>query len=168
MGFTPVSPCSMADFILRVYNPRDLERILDITVEAFDGVSIDQNIAKLLGANGSPGWEDLKRQAIREDIEANPDGIFVAEIAGEVVGYITTRINMGALEGRIPNLAVDSRFRGLGIGRALIQKALDYFRSQGLRRARIETLEQNEIGRGLYPKMGFKEVARQIHYAMNL
>jgi len=33
---------------------------------------------------------------------------------------------------------------------------------------RIETLEQNAIGRQLYPSLGFLEVARQIHYAMPL
>ena len=34
--------------------------------------------------------------------------------------------------------------------------------------AKIETLEQNPIGRQLYPSLGFQEVARQIHYAMPL
>jgi hypothetical protein len=34
--------------------------------------------------------------------------------------------------------------------------------------AKIETLEQNLIGRHLYPSLGFVEVARQIHYAMPL
>ena len=34
--------------------------------------------------------------------------------------------------------------------------------------ARIETLEQNPIGRQLYPSLGFLEVARQIHFAMPL
>jgi hypothetical protein len=34
--------------------------------------------------------------------------------------------------------------------------------------AKIETLEQNPIGRHLYPALGFREVARQIHFAMDL
>jgi hypothetical protein len=34
--------------------------------------------------------------------------------------------------------------------------------------AKIETLEQNSIGRHLYPSIGFIEVARQIHYALPL
>ena len=34
--------------------------------------------------------------------------------------------------------------------------------------AKIETLEQNTIGRHLYPSLGFREIARQIHYAMSL
>ena len=34
--------------------------------------------------------------------------------------------------------------------------------------AKIETLEQNPVGQALYPSLGFREVARQIHYAMRL
>jgi hypothetical protein len=34
--------------------------------------------------------------------------------------------------------------------------------------AKIETLDQNPVGQALYPSLGFKEVARQIHYAMRL
>ena len=34
--------------------------------------------------------------------------------------------------------------------------------------AKIETLAQNERGQALYPRCGFREVARQIHYVMPL
>jgi len=41
-------------------------------------------------------------------------------------------------------------------------------RSQGMAMAKIETLVQNERGQALYPRFGFHEVARQIHYVMPL
>ena len=56
--------------------------------------------------------------------------------------------------------------RGQGVGRRLIEHALSHFRAAGMTIAKIETLEQNAIGRHLYPSVGFVEVARQIHYAM--
>ena len=34
--------------------------------------------------------------------------------------------------------------------------------------AKIETVVGNEVGEHLYPAMGFKEVARQTHYIMNV
>ena len=46
--------------------------------------------------------------------------------------------------------------------------AVDFFRAQGLSHAKIETLDQNAIGQHLYPSCGFREVARQIHYVMQL
>ena len=58
--------------------------------------------------------------------------------------------------------------RGQGLGRQLIEHALAHFRATGMTVAKIETLEQNPIGRHLYPSVGFIEVARQIHYVMPL
>ncbi|HZW29623.1 MAG TPA: GNAT family N-acetyltransferase, partial [Isosphaeraceae bacterium] len=70
--------------------------------------------------------------------------------------------------GWIHNLAVDAGLRGQGLGRRLLEHALRRFRDEGMTVAKIETLEQNPIGRHLYPSVGFREVARQIHYAMPL
>ena len=46
--------------------------------------------------------------------------------------------------------------------------ALEHFRSLGLAQARIDTLTCNEVGQHLYPAMGFRELARQVHYVMPL
>lgn len=163
----------MADFQIRVHRPSDMARLREITIEAFDGVSVDRAVEKKLGIRGRLGWESRKWQTIEEDMALQPDGMFVAEVAqqkvGDIVaGYITTRIDSESGVGRIPNLAVDAAFRGQGIGRALLQYALEFFRKQGLSQARIETLEQNPIGRKLYPSLGFQEAARQIHYCLDL
>ena len=64
--------------------------------------------------------------------------------------------------------AVDARYRARGVGSTLIQHAIDWMRAQGMAMAKIETLAQNERGQALYPRFGFKEVARQIHYVMPL
>ena len=70
--------------------------------------------------------------------------------------------------GWIHNLAVEDGLRGQGLGRRLIEHALDHFRRCGMTVARIETLDQNPIGQHLYPSLGFREIARQIHYAVPL
>jgi len=41
-------------------------------------------------------------------------------------------------------------------------------REQGMKIAQIETMASNAIGQHLYPSCGFKEVGRQVHYAMKL
>jgi ribosomal protein S18 acetylase RimI-like enzyme len=92
----------------------------------------------------------------------------VAEAGGRVLGYITTQVDRESGKGRIPNLAVDASARGQGIGRRLIEHALEYFRRQGLAFAMIETMENNPVGQRLYPSCGFEEVGRQIHYVCKL
>lgn len=153
---------------IRPFRPEDLARIQEITVESFEEVSIDRNIERVYGRIAGRDWKERKARDVAGDCAAQPDGVFVAEEAGEIVGYITTRLDRFTGIGRIPNLAVDERFRGRGIGSALIRHALDWMRDQGMAMAKIETLVQNERGQALYPRFGFREIARQIHYVMPL
>lgn len=155
--------------VIRPFQPIDLKRLMEITVEAFEPVSIDRNMEQQTGGpiNGRD-WRWRKAKHIEQDAEREPEGIFVAEQRGEIVGYITTWHDSEAGIGNIPNLAVTAECRGQGVGRQLIAHALEHFRALGLQYARIETLEQNPVGQSLYPSLGFREIARQIHYGMKL
>ena len=153
-------------FVIRPYQPDDLTTLKQITVQAFEPVSIERNIESTFGIIDGHDWQWRKARHVEQDVSRFPEGVFIAETDGEVVGYITTWIDRDAGMGFIPNLAVESHVRGQGIGRALIDYALRHFRAAGIRHARIETLEQNPIGQTLYPAAGFREVARQIHYCI--
>lgn len=153
---------------IRTFEPSDREILKDITVEAFDGVSIDQNIERQFGQIGGTDWKWRKKRHIDGDIEANAPGILVAEEGGEVIGYITTRLDKATGIGWIPNMAVAEGWRGKGVGKALMEAALQYLKESGMKYAKIETLDQNEMGMEWYPRVGFREVARQIHYLMEL
>jgi ribosomal protein S18 acetylase RimI-like enzyme len=156
-------------YAIRPYQPVDLPRLQEITAQTFGPVSIDRNMEQRLGPFGQGDWQTRKVGAIADDCQAQPDGVFVAEDrAGRVVGYVTTRLNPLSGIGWVPNLAVDPAHQGRGLGRALLEYALDFFRRSGMQVAKIETLEQNPVGQKLYPELGFTEVARQIHYAMRL
>lgn len=153
---------------IRLYRPEDLEAIKRLTVDAFAGVTLEQNVEEKLGTLRGRDWRWRKARHIDEDVAANPAGIFVAEAEGRVVGYITARIDRDAGKGRIPNLAVATELRGQRLGRQLIERALDYFREEGLEYAMIETMAQNVVGNHVYPACGFVEVARQVHFARKL
>ena len=157
-----------AKISIRVYRPGDLEAIKQLTVESFAGVTLEQNVEEALGILRGHDWRWRKARHIDQDVAANAKGIFVAEAKGRVVGYITTVLDREAGKGRIPNLAVKAEFRGRGLGRHLIERALDYFRSEDLEYAMIETMAQNVRGNHVYPACGFVEVARQVHFARRL
>ncbi|MBM4032872.1 MAG: GNAT family N-acetyltransferase [Planctomycetes bacterium] len=154
--------------MIRPFRPSDRETLIQITTLAFDGVSIDQNIESLYGVVGGVGWQPRKASHIEADIQANPSGIFVFEHHGAILGFITCRPDRRTRIGAIPNLAVHPDHQGKGVGKQLIQAALNYLRAHGMHLVRIETLEQNRRCVALYPKMGFREVARQIHYVRPL
>lgn len=156
------------DFVFRNFRSEDLPVIKRLTVESFQDVSIDRNIEAIYGIINQHDWQWRKARQIDADVTRKCSAIFVVELASQVIGYITTWIDREGGMGFIPNLAVDADQRGNGLGRRLIEHALEHFRAQGVRHVRIETLDQNEIGPHLYPSLGFCEVARQIHYCMEI
>jgi ribosomal protein S18 acetylase RimI-like enzyme len=149
---------------IRPFQEADRASIKAITAICFAGVGIDYNIEQRYGVINRMDWQSRKVRHIDADIAANAAGIFVAEEAGEVIGYITTRIDQTSKIGSIPNLGVLPAHRGAGIGRQLIETATAYAKAEGMAYLRIETLDQNPIGQYLYPSCGFEEIARQIHY----
>ena len=153
---------------IRPCRGEDVEKIMAITEEAFAPFSMDHRIEEMLGRSGGASWMDIKGEAIGREISDNPEGCFVAEIAGEVVGYVTTAINEPASRGLIPNVAVLGKAQGHGLGRKLLLRALEHFRTRGLAQAKIETLDTNPVGQHLYPSVGFREAVRQIHYVIPL
>jgi len=153
---------------IRVYRPADLETLRQLTVEAFNGVSIDQNIEKRFGRVNDHDWQWRKARQVDADVSAHVAGLFVAEEEGQIVGFVTTRVDPEAGIGQIPHLVIAAGRRGQGLGKKLIHHALDWFRSLGLTHAKIETLDQNATSQHLFPACGFTEVARQIHYFMDL
>ncbi len=154
--------------IIRLYKPSDLDDLKRITIEGFAGTAIDQSVEHALGILNGHDWKWRKARHIDEDVEANATGIFVAEASSIILGYVTTRVDYDVGKGRIPNLAVDRSARGQGIGRMLIEHALEYFRREGMAFAMIETMDNNLVGQHLYPSCGFVETCRQIHFSLKL
>ena len=153
---------------IRMYQVGDRERVKELTIEGFEGVSLESLIERRWPGSRELPWGERKFLEVDADLTAHPEQCFVAELDGRVVGFITTRISELKRQGQIPDLVVDRSVRGKGIGRALLTHALAFFRERGMRIARIETLAHNDIGAHLYPSLGFELIATQNHYAMAL
>jgi len=154
---------------IRPYREHDRARLHEITAASFQDASLHGKLERMYGLLRGSTWAERKCREIDDDIAAEPEGVLVAETEeGEVVGYITTTTDEMSGIGRIPNLAVAPDCQGQGIGTQLINAALDRFDEMGMELAKIETLETNEAGRGLYPRFGFEELVRQVHYIMRM
>jgi len=86
----------------------------------------------------------------------------VAETAEGVAGYLVALD--AADEGEILNLAVAPGGRRHGIGRALVDHALDSLARRGVRQVYLEVRESNAPARALYAAHGFREVGRRAQY----
>ncbi|WP_405781359.1 GNAT family N-acetyltransferase [Streptomyces sp. NBC_00859] len=93
------------------------------------------------------------------DEEHRPEDHLVAEVAGEVVGYIRlvrpTPLVSNAHVRQIRGLAVAGTARGQGVGRALLRGACAEARRQGATRITLRVLGHNTPARSLYAAEGF-------------
>jgi len=88
----------------------------------------------------------------------NEDIVFeTAVLDGKTVGYCAMRHVLD--EGEIFNIAVSNGARGQGIGRRLLQSALDCGRTLKLARIHLEVRAGNTGAISLYKKLGFQPVA---------
>lgn len=90
------------------------------------------------------------------------DRIFVAEIAGEVVGYIAIHwVPFPMIQGweaYISDLIVSQSVRGAGIGRRLLEAGESEARERGCTRLMLNNSKTTQsFVRGFYPKHGFRE-----------
>ncbi len=86
----------------------------------------------------------------------------VAEQRGVVAGYVVA--HCAADEGEILNLGVADAHRRQGIGRALVERALQELAERGVGTVYLEVRASNAAARHLYEALGFGEVARRRRY----
>jgi GNAT superfamily N-acetyltransferase len=100
--------------------------------------------------NSVVGWNQTEADWTRF-LTASPDGCFVMEDSGKIVGTAATI----AYEGRfawIGMVLVDPDYRNRGIGNSLLQRAIEYLDSTGISTIKLDA---TPAGKPLYEKIGF-------------
>jgi len=87
---------------------------------------------------------------------------FVAEEAGKMVGFVLGQIQeeyamyRTGRYGMVHDLWVDPEHRRKGVAKALMLAALEYFRREGLRQARLDSAAGNIAAQRLFVECGFR------------
>lgn len=88
-----------------------------------------------------------------------PEDVLVAEVGGGVAGYVKVQpaapLASCAHVLEVGGLAVAPRHQGAGVGRLLLEAAVDEARRRGGRRLRLRVLGPNAAARRLYDACGF-------------
>ena len=95
-----------------------------------------------------------------------PEGFLVAEKEDKVIGFVVVVLTPEG-EGRVFALAVDSRYRGGGVGRTLLKAAFAVLRKIKIGYVRLEVRVSNVVAQRLYKSMGFVEVGFVPFYYKN-
>ena len=82
--------------------------------------------------------------------------ILVADEEGEICGYICMYVSFD--EGEITNVAVKEKYRGRGLGKAIVKDLLDRAAKANVSRCILEVRKSNAPAISLYKKMNFNEI----------
>ena len=85
-----------------------------------------------------------------------PDNIWVAEVNGKVVGL--TGLIFEDQEAELEPIIVFDEFRGLGIGRRLVETVIQHARDSGVRQLKVLPVGRNEQAIRFFHNLGFKVI----------
>ena len=96
---------------------------------------------------------DESREGIARYLKRNPASSFVAEDGGRIIGAV-----MAGHDGRrgyLYHTAVLPEYRGQGIARHLVARAMDALEQEGISKVALVAFERNRLGNGFWEKIGF-------------
>ena len=128
---------------IRLFHPRDLDRILEIEQASF----------------GPDAWD---RDLFLEYFHRCPDLFLVARRARRIGGYSITCT--GAKNTELVSIAVDPRDRLLGLGRAMLDETLAQLRSRRVSSWWLMVATANEPAIRFYEDYGFIRTRRSKRY----
>jgi GNAT superfamily N-acetyltransferase len=114
---------------------------------------------------------DARPDSLIQEWLDNPEATYlVAEVAGEVVGFLNVR-KMSSPDlpifqlrawAHVENAVVAPAYRGQGLGQALFDAAILWAKAQGLTRMQTQVWTANEAARAFYAERGFAPLTEKL------
>lgn len=142
----------MANINIEVATPDDIKDLQNLTKLLVEGLGqefipkrFDWGIRRRL-------FDPLQRHGIliaRDEESQEPVGMIIAEL----------RIDpYGASEGYIKQVFLKKPYRGQGLGRSLVQSAIDHLKKINVEKVKVNVKEKAEQAMSLYSNMNFRKV----------
>ena len=133
---------------VRRAGPDDVDAIVDLFVAVVDE-------GRWLGTQ-PPVDRDVQRNRFLEEIDRPSEAAsLVALVDDEVVGH--ARVDMTPYRVAGLGMMVDARWRGRGVGGALVRATIDAARELGAHKVALQVWPHNHVARQLYLRHGFVE-----------
>lgn len=146
------------DVRVRVGKIDDLPQLLRLWREL---IGFDESLGGQdfrLAAGAPEAWERHLRSYIGKRRRAT----YVAEVEGAMVGFLLASLErppgifMEREYGHVSAVYVQERYRGKGVGRALVAGGLGWFGERRMSRVRVTTDSKNTLGVEFWKKLGFQ------------
>lgn len=158
--------------VIRSYEPDDLQAIMDIGDRAWRNIyamfraCYGDELFELL----VPDERTAKGKQIQSHCAQHPEWVYVCEDNGQIVGFVTFRLNEDKKIGVIGNNAVDPDCGLKGIGQQMYRAVFEHFRAHGMRYANVQTgLDPAHApARRAYERAGFNISHQDVDYYVKL
>lgn len=141
---------------IRKATPADLPAIVELWKDLMD---FHYNLDSFF-SRSKDGHENFLKW-VEKEMESDSAELFVADSSGKILGYIKIEISnyppVFELKkyGMISDAAVATEYRRKGIGEALYQRAMDWFKDKEIERIELRVANVNTVAQGFWKKMGF-------------
>ena len=158
-------------FQIRPLGDLDVDDLVQLSLLAFK--PIFNSFAQILGPQiypiVYPDWEKSQSEGVRSTCGNDRFHVWVAELDGEVAGYIVYELNDHDKSGEVQLLAVHPDYQNSGIGTKLNNFALQKMKDAGMRSAVVGTGgdESHAPARRSYEKAGYTPLPL-VRYYKNL
>jgi ribosomal protein S18 acetylase RimI-like enzyme len=131
------------------------------TANPCDAAAISRLMAQL-GYDASANLIGAKLDAFSQSAD---DAVFVAEAKDHIIGCLSANdhdlFHMEGRLGRITSLVVDVEARGMGAGRALVDRTKAHFQDRGCVRIEVRSGNHRLEAHAFYRSVGFVEDERR-------
>ena len=124
-------------------------RIREMTADDYDAVWALWMSCKNMGFSDL----DDSRAGIGRYLRRNPTTCLVAEAGDALTGAILA--GHDGRRGYIYHLAVSEEYRRQGVASALVERALEALRAEGIHKVALLAFKHNEAGNAFWEKLGF-------------
>ena len=122
--------------------------------------SLDERLPEAANNGG-----DLYARRIMDRINDTHTGIFVAEVDGEIVGFVLGLIVDLVPEmfrqltgGFLADIYVDDAFRRCGVGRQMVSALVEWFEARGVQYMEWYVASENAVGRAFWENVGGRAI----------
>ncbi len=144
-------------------------RLRDGRVVTFRPATVDdaQGVMENINSVGAE-IEYIMTESVRTDVEREREWIrqydgagsvlFVAEADGTIVGQADAVMGRWPKETHVGTIgiAIRAAYRDAGLGRAMMERILEWMRVRGLKKASLAVFSTNERAIALYRRLGFE------------
>jgi ribosomal protein S18 acetylase RimI-like enzyme len=94
--------------------------------------------------------------------------VLFVKLDNEIAGLATCFINFSTFKAKpyinLHDIIIHKKFRGLGIGKKLLEKIIDIAESKNFCKVTLEVREDNVNAKKLYKELGFKDAEPIMHF----